>query len=120
MQEGKYVADEYTIVFNGKSAHGRFDEMNKDPDIAKLDPESRSAMEVCSEMVYDFKNGEWHKSTNGGRRFAGAPGKNYKVEGEKIILFTISGTPNGKTLLLRDDRIEEPLGSVLSVFYRRE
>jgi len=120
MQEGNYVADEYKIVLNGKAAHGRFDEMDKDPEISMLDEDSRTAMAICSEMAYKFKDGEWRKSLNNGKKFADGPARNYKVEGDRIILYSARGTPEGTVLIFRDGKIEESLGQVLSVYYKKK
>jgi len=120
MQEGNYIADEYRIILNGTTARGRFDEMDRDPKISKLDEDSRSAMEICSEMAYRFKDGEWRKSLNNGKKFADGPVRAYKVEGDRIVLYNAHGAPEGTVLLCRDGRIEESLGEVLSVYYKRK
>ena len=120
MKEGHYVADEYTIILNGTPNRGRFDEMRTDPIISGLDEDSISAMEVCSEMAYRFEGGEWDKTLNGRKISPKAPAKNYRIDGEKIILFNAHGKPESTTLLLRDDAIEERLGKVLSIHYRKK
>jgi hypothetical protein len=119
MQEGNYVADEYRIILNGKPAHGRFDSMNEDPVISELDSESRSVMETCARAAYKFEDGEWRKSSNRCKKFQLGPTMNYKVDGEKIILFDSKGKPES-TLFIRDGRIEECIGNALSLFYRKK
>jgi hypothetical protein len=118
MKEGIYVADEYTLTLNDKLARGKFDDMNKDRKIAALDAESKMAMELCSMMAYKFEDGGWHRSTNGGKKFGREPIKNYKVEGEKIILFDTHGAPESTVLFIKNGGIEESVGNVLSVFFK--
>jgi len=120
MKEGHYVADEYTIILDGKPVNGRFDKLENDPVISGLDEDSRSAMEICAEMAYRFEGGGWCKSLNGKGVPPKSPMNNYKVEGEKIILLNTSGAPESTTLILRDDGIEERLGKVLSIYYRKK
>jgi len=120
MKEGNYIAHEYTITLNGRPTRGRFEGMNKDPEISKLDEESMSAMEMFSRTAYRFEGGEWRRSVNNGKGFVRGPSKNYKIEGEKIILFDTRGTPEGTALFLRDGGIEERVGNVLSVYYVKE
>lgn len=119
MQEGNYVADGYRIMLNGKPAHGRFDNMDEDPIMSKLDEESRSVMESCSKAAYRFEGGEWRRSFNNCKKFPKGPSMNYKEDGEKIMLFGSDGS-HENTLFVRDGGFEEQIGDALSLFYKKQ